>query len=134
MTETPPTAPPVLYRILTAVATISLHILSLIVAIVFLCMIVPEYTHFFDQADVLLPHPTLQVIELSWLFVSYWYLIIFLAVILDSAIVGVLALFAWKRTWLLSIYSHCWLVAVILLLFWIGITLCIPIRALTAES
>jgi type II secretory pathway component PulF len=130
MNDVPQPVASVAPRIVAAIAALGVHFFTLILAIVVLCSVVPKYVKFFEQGNVELPVMTQQLIHLSWFAVSYWYLIVFLGMVVDAAIVALLT-FAPKRKWLLSIYSHLWLLAVIFFLFWISIGLCVPIYALT---
>jgi type II secretory pathway component PulF len=116
-------------RIVAAIAALGVHFFTLILAMVVLCSVVPKYVEFFEQRDGILPLLTQQVIDLSSFAVSYWYLIVFLGMVIDTAIVALLS-FVSKRKWLLSIYSHLWLLAVIFFLFWISLVLGAPIQSI----
>ena len=113
---------------LTGIGAILLvHFLTLLLLAVELRWIVPKYTVFFEQANVQLPAVTMQVIQLSRIFANYWYLAIILGMAADAAVVQHLAMPPSKSSWGLALYSHLWLLGVIGLMFWVSITLCVPV-------
>ena len=130
MNDAQPPAASVASRIVAAIAVLGVHFVTLILAIVVLCSVVPKYVKFFEQGEIELPVMTQQLIRLSWSAISYWYLIVFFGMVIDAAVVALLT-FAAKRKGLLSFYSHLWLLAVIFFLTWVSIALCVPIYALT---
>jgi len=88
----------------------------------------------FEQANVELPAVTMQVIQLSRIFANYWYLAIILGMAADAAVVQHLAMPPSKSSWGLALYSHLWLLGVIGLMFWVSITLCVPVFSMVRPA
>jgi type II secretory pathway component PulF len=131
MNDVPQSSPSIVRRVVAGAALLGIHFVTLILTIVVLRTIVPIYIKLFEDYDVELPVVTQQLIHLSWFVVDYWYLIVFLGMIGDTAVVTLLSVAASKRQWLLSAYSHLWLVAAILFFFGTSVALGLPIYILT---
>ena len=127
-------SPSVVPRIVRVIAITAVHFVALGIAIVFLCAIVPIYIELFEQYDVALPQVTVQIVELSLSTSDFWYLVILLCVVCDASIVAWLTFIASKRTWILTIYSHLWLLGVIVFLFWCSVVICIPIHDMNEDA
>lgn len=117
-------------RLIGSAAILAAHFFTVVLLLLVFVKVVPLYTEFFEQSEVQLPAATQLVIRTSWTVVMYWYLIIPLGMVVDGAIVLLLSRFSSKGSWLLSLYSHMWLLAVIVLLFAASVTLVMPLVSL----
>ena len=122
---------PLLGRLLGLVAMLSAHFFAMFVVTVELAHIVPTHILLFAETDVDLPVVTIRVMDLSYFFVRFWYLIIPLGMIADAAVLATLTFVATKKKWLVPIYSHLWLLAVILLLVYVNIAIALPTESAT---
>ena len=120
-------------RLIAVASILSMHFFTLLVLMFVLCSIVPKYTMFFDFVETKLPAVTIHVIRWSFVLVKYWCLLIVFGMFADAAVVGLLAILFPKRNWVLSAYSHIWLLAVILIMLWISIALCVPIYSMAGS-
>lgn len=126
-TKTEPPKPSAFPRLIGIGAILLVHFLTLLLLVVQSRLIVPKYAAFFEQANVELPAVTLQVMRLSRIFADYWHLAIILGMAADAAVVQHLGMPPSKSSWGLALYSHLWLLGVIALMFWVSITLCVPV-------
>jgi len=105
------------------------HSLALFFVMVAFVKIVPTYAMFFEQQEVTLPVATQQLLTWSEFWVAYWYLIFFIGMTMDAAIVLTLALAA-KTSRIVSLYSHTFLLVVCALLIYMGAWLSHPVYSL----
>lgn len=129
-TKTEPPKQSAVPRLIGIVAVLLVHFLTLLLLAVELRFIVPKFAAFFKQANVELPAVTLQVIQLSCIFANYWYAAIIVGMAADAAVVQQLGMPPSKSGWRLAVYSHLWLLGVIGLMFWVSITLCVPVLSM----
>jgi hypothetical protein len=130
MQDKPPPQKSGLSRLLGIVAILFAHFFSLLVLLFVFVKIVPTFTLVFEQAELELPAATVLVIRTSDAVVMYWYLIIFLAMVLDGVAVALMAALSSRTSGLVSLYSHMWLLAVIFLLFWTNVACVMPLVSL----
>ena len=123
MTETNPTSSPVAERLVAAIAVIALHFATLLMAIFVAVFVVSDYVRHYEELGVRLPALTELLIAFSYSVAQCWYLIIPATVVFDIVVIAMLSRESVKRRWMLSLYSHLWLLAVILFLF--GVTICL---------
>ena len=129
MTKTDAGSRPLLTKLLTLVAILMVHFFAMLLVSVELITIVPMHINLFAETDVELPIATLHVMDLSYFFVKFWYLIVTLGMTADITVLVLLIFVATKKKWLLSIYSHLWLIAVILLFAYVSIALSFPVES-----
>ena len=131
MTNIDSRSQPLLPRLLGMVAMLSVHIFTMFLVTVEMVYIVPMHILFFDQANVEMPVATIHVMDISYNFFKFWYLIVFLGTIADAAVLALLTFVVTKKKWLLPLYSHLWLISIILLLVYISIGLSLPMESLS---
>ena len=68
------------------------HGVAALVFVGFMCKVVPSYAKIFADFDLELPAMTQLVIQLSYLTLSYWYLLMLAVIVLDGALLFVLNL------------------------------------------
>ena len=103
------------------------HALALFFVMVALVKIVPTYAMFFERQDVALPIATQRIVMWSEIWVAYGFLLIFLVMAIDAAVVLSLALATTRKRWILSAYSHVGLLAACAVLVYIGAWLSHPV-------
>lgn len=112
------------------VAILLAHSFALFLVLMMLVKVVPMYTVFFEHQDVALPVVTRRIVWFSEFCLAYWFIMYFLGMVADAAIVLTLARAASKRRWLLSAYSHLCLLAAGAMLFYVSAWLSHPVYSL----
>ncbi len=130
MTEPEPVRQSIMPRLIGIAAILSVHFFSLLVLILVFCSVVPVYQMFFDHRNLEVPGMVMLTIKLSHACLDYWYLAIVFVMPVDAVIVFVLSSLGAKRSWILSVCCHLWLLAVTLLLFFVILSMALPIRHL----
>ena len=131
MNDQDPARPSIFPRLFSIAAILAVHFFTLIVLLFVFCQIVPVYMKFFEYQNVELPTIAIQAIRLSYACVNYWYLAVVFGMPADAIIVSLLTSLGPRRTWILSVYCHLCLLAVILLLVFVIIAMGVPIHCLT---
>ena len=116
-------------QIVGVVAVVAVHFIALLLLLVSLQSVVPIFAELFEERNVKLPAMTQRLLQWSSFAISYWFLIVGVAMLADSGIVALLSL-SCKQKWLLPVYSHLWLLGVIILLFCGSIGICLPVAGL----
>ena len=109
------------------------HFLAVVVLIVALVRMVPEFLRLFEQFDAPVPTITQLAIGLSHVVVQYWYLLVPLVLVVDAAILFGLRLLPGKAKGLSTVWAVLVLVAVILLLGFIILSVVLPLQALIVD-
>ena len=128
MSDQQPARSTFLSRIIGVVAILAAHFFALCVLVMVLCSVVPVYSRFFEVHDLELPNIAFSTIQLSYLCNNYWYLLFIFGMPIDAVIVFVLSSLGAKRSWILQVYCHLWLLAVILLLLFVIVSMSVPIN------
>jgi type II secretory pathway component PulF len=109
------------------------HFLAVVVLIVALVRMVPEFLRLFKEFDADMPTMTQLVIRLSGIVVQYWYLLVPLVLVVDAAVLFGLRLLPGKAKGLSTAWAVLVLVTAILLLGFIILSLVLPLQALIAD-
>ena len=130
MTQEELRRPSIFSRLLRIAAILLAHSLALIFVLIALVKIVPVYSIIFEQQDVALPVVTQRIVMFSEFCVGFWFLMLPFAMVVDAAIVLILAFAASKKGWLLSAYSHLCLLAASAVLLYVAAWLTHPVYSL----
>ncbi len=109
------------------------HLVAVVVLIVALVRMVPEFLELFKEFDAAVPTMTELAIGLSHAVVQYWYLLVPLVLFVDAAILLGLRLLPGKAKGLSTVWAVLVLVAAILLLGFIILAVVLPLQALIVE-
>ena len=109
------------------------HFLAVVVLIVALVRMVPEFLKLLEEFDAAMPTMTQWVFHLSHVVVQYWYLLVPLGVVIDAAVLFGLRLLPGKARGLSTVWAVVVLVAAILLLGFIILAVALPLQALVVE-
>ena len=130
MTQEELRRPSIFSRLLRIAAILLAHSLALIFVLIALVKIVPVYSIIFEQQDVALPVVTQRIVMFSEFCVGFWFLMLPFAMVVDAAIVLILAFAASKKGGLLSAYSHLCLLAASAALLYVAAWLTHPVYSL----
>jgi type IV pilus assembly protein PilC len=97
-----PKAESVGWTILCTLCTLACHFVAIAVVTVVMIRVVPEFLNLFEDYEVELPNVTIWVLQLSFAFVSYWYLLV-LALPIDGVVYFLLRRTPAKVNWLATI-------------------------------
>jgi len=106
------------------------HALALFFVMIALCKMAPMYAMFFEQQDIVLPVATERIVQLSEYCVVYCFSLFITGMAADAVVVCFLVFAASGKSWLLSAYSHLWLLAASAVLVYVAAWLSHPVYSL----